>query len=204
MLGKKLVTSQKRGEPRAACLGFGMVACSMIMYCFILIVIVPLYRRSVWTKRGLCKVMNTSIYENVHYPFIEDSEENTFHYPCLEVQVNLTPLGQVVMLYHTEKTVYKNPKCSYIPPDGEDYREAQKCVESIRDMLRKQPTFDCHYDPSREEKSAIFERLYRPEHINCAFIWSTLMLIGGALIVILVKLNQYVAVLSTSQKRIGR
>ena len=45
MLGKKLVTAQKRGETRALCLGLGMVACSMMIYFFIGITIVPFYTK---------------------------------------------------------------------------------------------------------------------------------------------------------------
>lgn len=45
MLAKKLVTAQKRGETRALCLGLGMVACSMMMYFFIGITIVPFYTK---------------------------------------------------------------------------------------------------------------------------------------------------------------
>ncbi|XP_064581371.1 calcium-activated potassium channel subunit beta-1 isoform X4 [Zonotrichia leucophrys gambelii] len=85
MLGKKLVTAQKRGETRALCLGLGMVACSMMMYFFIGITIVPFYTKSVWTTETVCKVW-----------------------------VNLTASGQEVMLYQTEDTLERNPKTGVI------------------------------------------------------------------------------------------
>ncbi|KAF7249405.1 putative calcium-activated potassium channel subunit beta [Varanus komodoensis] len=110
-MAKKLVTAQKRGETRAICLGLGMVACSVFMYFFIGVTIVPLYQRSVWTKESVCKLMKASLEKKVQFPFSEGfGDENTFHYPCLKVQVNLTRLGKLVMLHHTEDTVYRNPK----------------------------------------------------------------------------------------------
>ncbi|KAJ6668039.1 hypothetical protein lerEdw1_016360 [Lerista edwardsae] len=204
MLGKKLVMAQKRGETRALCLGLGMVACSMIMYFFIGITIMPLYKRSVWTKKSVCKLIEAGIKEKVHFFCNESSsDENTFHYPCLDVQVNLTALGQVVMLYHTEETIDKNPKCSYIPPNMEDDSELQRHVEKIVYSFRNEKLFPCHYDPSREETSVLLERLYPPEKLLITFIWPTLMWIGGVLIVIMVKISQYFSLLSATQNRTG-
>ncbi|XP_061472798.1 calcium-activated potassium channel subunit beta-1 [Rhineura floridana] len=201
MLGKKLVT-QKRGETRALCLGLGMVACSVMMYFFVEITIVPLYNRSVWTKESVCKLMNASIKEKVHCSYNEGSgDENIFHYPCLEVHVNLTLFGQVVMLYHTENTMDRNPKCSYIPPNMESDSEVQKHVETIRDNFRKNEILSCYYDPSRKEASVILERFYSPEGLFTIFVWPALMLIGGVLIIIMVKISQYFSVLSASQNR---
>ncbi|KAL8211810.1 UNVERIFIED_CONTAM: putative calcium-activated potassium channel subunit beta, partial [Gekko kuhli] len=111
MLGKKLVTAQKRGDTRALFLGLGMVACAVLMYFFIEITIAPRYKKSIWTKESICEVMKASIKEKVHCIFNTHSgDENIFRYPCLEVQVNLTTLGQVVMLYDTEDTWTRNPK----------------------------------------------------------------------------------------------
>ncbi|XP_062979357.1 calcium-activated potassium channel subunit beta-1 [Elgaria multicarinata webbii] len=203
-MAKKLVTAQKRGETRALCLGLGMVACSVIMYFFIGITIMPSYKRSVWTKESICKLMKASIKEDIHCLFNEGfGDENIFRYPCLEIQVNLTLLGQLVMLYHKEDTVYRNPKCSYIPLNMENYNEVQKQVEKISDDFRNQQTFPCYYDPSRKEKSVILKRLYAPEGLIFAFLWPTLMLAGGVFIVIMVKISQYFSVLSASQYRTG-
>ncbi|XP_007428727.1 putative calcium-activated potassium channel subunit beta [Python bivittatus] len=202
MLGKKLVAAQKRGETRALCLGLGMMACSAMMYLFIGIVLVPLHKRSVWAEESECNLVRANIKEKVHCSFNEGSgDKDIFRYPCLEVYVNLTHLGQVVMLYHTEETVDRNPKCSYIPPDMENYREVQQQVEKIRDNFRKHQTFLCHYDPSRKEESVLLKRLYPPEGLLIAFAWPSLLLIGGILIIIMVKLSQYLAVVSATQHR---
>ncbi|XP_063148514.1 calcium-activated potassium channel subunit beta-1 isoform X2 [Candoia aspera] len=158
--------------------------------------------RSVWDEESECNLVRANIKEKVHCSFNEGSgDKDTFHYPCLEVYVNLTNLGQMVMLYHTEDTVHRNRKCSYIPPDMENYTEVQQQVENVRDNFRKHQTFLCHYDPSGKEKSVLLKRLYPPEGLLVAFAWPSLLLIGGILIVIMVKLTQYLAVISATQRR---
>ncbi|XP_054834172.1 calcium-activated potassium channel subunit beta-1 [Eublepharis macularius] len=200
MLGKKLVAGQKHGETRALFLGLGMVACSALMYYFIGVTIVPKYNRSIWTKESICKLMKASIKEKVYCLFNEDSgEENIFRYPCLEVQVNLTVIRQVVMLYYTEDTWTRNPKCSYIPSNLEDYTQVQKQVENITNWFRENKRFPCFYDPSREESSVILTRLYPPDGLVLTFLWPTLMMTGGIFIIILVKISQYLSVFTAPE-----
>ncbi|XP_070595558.1 calcium-activated potassium channel subunit beta-1 [Erythrolamprus reginae] len=200
MLSKKVVAEQKQGETRALTLGLGMMVCSAMIYLFIGILLVHFHRRSVWADESECNLVKANI--KVHCSFIEGSEDkDIFHYPCLEVYVNITHIGQVAMLYHTENTVDRNPKCSYIPPDMENHKKVQQHVEKIRDNFRKYRRFLCHYDPSREEKSALFMRLYPPEDFLLAFAWPSMLLVGGILIVLLVKLNQYLYLVSAKQRR---
>ncbi|XP_048343171.1 calcium-activated potassium channel subunit beta-1 isoform X2 [Sphaerodactylus townsendi] len=138
MMGKKLVAAQNRGEIRALFLGLGMLACSVLMYFFIGTTIVPKYKRSIWTKESICKLMKASIKEKVYCIFNKDSgEENIFRYPCLVVQVNLTAFGQMAMLYHKEDTWIRNPKCSYIPGNLENYTQVEKEVESVKKKFTK-------------------------------------------------------------------
>ncbi|XP_067422851.1 calcium-activated potassium channel subunit beta-1 [Emydura macquarii macquarii] len=200
MLGKKLVTAQKRGETRALCLGLGMVACSVMMYFFIGITIVPSYTKSIWTKRTTCKLLKTNIKDKVQCSFNNGaSDENIFKYPCLEVLVDLNFSGQEVMLYHTEETQERNPKCSYIPRNLENYEEVKMQIEIIAENFRKHQTFHCYYDPEGRKKSVILKRLYPPKGLFFTFLWPSLMLTGGVLIIIMVKVSQYVSVLSASQ-----
>nr|XP_056722972.1 calcium-activated potassium channel subunit beta-1 [Euleptes europaea] len=199
MVGKKVVPGQNRGETRALFLGLGMVACSVLMYFFIGTTIVPKYKRSIWTKESICELMKASIKKKVHCISNDDSgEENIFRYPCLEVKVNLTVLGQTVMLYHTEDTWIRNNKCSYIPDNLENYGQVQKKVEGIKTNFRKTKIFTCFYDPSRAESSVLLERLYSPDGLVVALIWPTLMMTGGILIIVLVKLSHYLSVLTAS------
>ncbi|XP_053812564.1 calcium-activated potassium channel subunit beta-1 isoform X2 [Vidua chalybeata] len=170
MLGKKLVTAQKRGETRALCLGLGMVACSMMMYFFIGITIVPFYSKSVWTTETVCKVW-----------------------------VNLTASGQEVMLYHTEDTLERNPKCSYVPDKLDNSKEVKARIEIIASNFKKYQTFPCYYDPGGAQTNVILSRLYPAKGLLFAFLWPTLMFTGGCLIIVLVKISQYVSVLSAWQ-----
>ncbi|NXU56970.1 KCMB1 protein, partial [Turnix velox] len=200
MLGKKLVTAQKRGETRALCLGLGMVACSMMMYFFIGITIVPFYTKSVWTMESVCKVLKVNIMDKVLCPSSEGSEdEDSFPYTCLQVWVNLTASGQEVMLYQTEDTVEKNPKCSYVPGKLENLKEVEARIETIASNFKKYQTFTCYYDPGGTQSNVILSRLYPLKGLLFAFLWPTLMFTGGCLIIVLVKISQYFSVLSAWQ-----
>ncbi|NWR70826.1 KCMB1 protein, partial [Centropus unirufus] len=200
MLAKKLVTAQKRGETRALCLGLGMVTCSMMMYFFIGITIVPFYTKSVWTIETVCKVLKANIKEKVLCPDIEGSEEeDTFPYPCLQVWVNLTASGQEVMLYHSEDTVEKNPKCSYVPDKLENSKEVKARIEKIASNFKKYHIFPCYYDPGGTQTNVILSRLYPTKGLLFLFLWPTLMFTGGCLIIVLVKISQYFSALSAWQ-----
>ncbi|NWZ24749.1 KCMB2 protein, partial [Asarcornis scutulata] len=200
MLGKKLVTAQKRGETRALCLGLGMVACSMMMYFFIGITIVPFYTKSVWTTETVCKVLRATIEDKDPCLNSQGSEdEGATHYPCLQVWVNLTASGQEVMLYQTEDTLERNPKCSYVPGNSENPKEVQARIETIASNFKKYQTFPCYYDPGGTQANVILSRIYPPRGLLFAFLWPTLMFTGGCLIIILVKISQYVSVLSAWQ-----
>ncbi|KFV97265.1 PREDICTED: calcium-activated potassium channel subunit beta-1 [Eurypyga helias] len=200
MLGKKLVTAQKRGETRALCLGLGMVTCSMMMYFFIGITIVPFYTKSVWTTETMCKLLKANIQDSALCPNSDGLEdEDAFPYPCLEVWVNLTASGQEVMLYQTEDTLRRNPKCSYVPSKSKNSEEVKALIETIASNFKKYQTFPCYYDPGGTQTNAILSRLYPPRNLLFAFLWPTLLFTGGCLIIVLVKISQYVSVLSAWQ-----
>ncbi|KFP80343.1 PREDICTED: calcium-activated potassium channel subunit beta-1 [Acanthisitta chloris] len=200
MLGKKLVTAQKRGETRAMCLGLGMVACSMMIYFFIAVTMVPTYNKSVWTTEAVCKLLKVNIKDRALCPSSEDSEDgDSFPYPCLQVWVNLTASGQEVMLYDNEDTLSRNAKCSYVPDKPEYSKEVKAQVELIASIFRNKQTFRCYYDPGGTQTNVIVNRLYPPGGLLCAFLWPTLMFTAGCLIILLVKLSQYFSVLSAGQ-----
>ncbi|POI24339.1 hypothetical protein CIB84_011911 [Bambusicola thoracicus] len=156
MLAKKLVTAQKRGETRALCLGLGMVACSMMMYFFIGITIVPFY-----TKRA-------------HKNGRQKSKNRVSH----EV---------------------RHSQCSYVPGNSENSKEVKAKIEEIANNFKKYQTFPCYYDPGGMQTNVILSRLYPPRGLLFTFLWPTLMFTGGCLIIVLVKISQYVSVLSARQ-----
>ncbi|XP_074866035.1 calcium-activated potassium channel subunit beta-1 [Carettochelys insculpta] len=202
MLMKKVVTIQKRGETRALFLGLGMVVCSMMMYFFIGVTIVPFYTESVWTKETTCKVLNANIKDEAQCLFNNGAGNvNNFPYPCLEVLVDLNFSGQEVMLYHTEDTHRRNPKCSYIPKNLKNDTEVKMLLKEVAEKFRKSRPFPCYYDPEGRQTSALFTRLYPTKDLLFPFLWPSFMLTGGVLIIIMVKVSQYVSVLSAWQHR---
>ncbi|NXV11334.1 KCMB1 protein, partial [Cepphus grylle] len=200
MLGKKLVTAQKRGETRALCLGLGMVACSMMMYFFIGITIVPFYTKSVWTTETMCKVLKANIMDKVLCPNSKGSEdEDIFPYPCLQVWVNLTASGQEVMLYQTEDTLERNPKGPYsealLQPNT-----LQGYINSDLGCPKQEHFQNSKPNMLRLQVLIFLKKLYRvSQSLLFAFLWPTLMFTGGCLIIVLVKISQYFSVLSAWQ-----
>ncbi|EMP24749.1 Putative calcium-activated potassium channel subunit beta [Chelonia mydas] len=91
------------------------------------------------------------------------------------------------MLYHTEETQERNPKCSYIPQNLKNDKEVKMLIESAAENFRKHQTFPCYYDPEQRQTSVILIRLYPPKGLFFAFLWPSLMLTGGVLIIIMVK-----------------
>ncbi|GAB0196127.1 calcium-activated potassium channel subunit beta-1 [Grus japonensis] len=177
-----------------------MVACSMMMYFFIGITIVPFYTQSVWTAETVCKVLKANIKDKVLSPNSKGSEdEDIFPYPCLQVWVNVTASGQEVMLYQTEDTLERNSKCSYVPGKSENSKEVKARIETIASNFKTHQTFPCYYDPGGTQTNVIFSRLYPPKGLLFAFLWPTLMFSGGCLIIVLVKISQYVSILSAWQ-----
>ncbi|XP_038596338.1 calcium-activated potassium channel subunit beta-1 [Tachyglossus aculeatus] len=187
-MGKKLVTAQKRGETRALCLGVVMVFGSVIAYYILGTTLLPLYQKSVWSQVSKCHLIEADI---------KDQEElagrSVPQYPCL--WVNVTALGKWAMLYHTEETKEKNHQCSYIPTHLENYRKARLDVEKIKANFKEHQAFLCYHDPEENERSVLYMRLYGPQVLFSSLFWPTFMLIGGVLIIIMVKINQSLSVL---------
>lgn len=90
-------------------------------------------------------------------------------------------------------------QCSYIPRDLKNDKEVKMLIETAAENFRNHQTFPCYYDPEERQKSVILIRLYPPKGLFFAFLWPSLMLTGGVLIIIMVKVSQYVSVLSAWQ-----
>lgn len=89
------------------------------------------------------------------------------------------------------------PKCRM---DGD---ELQKEVEEVRNSLDAQLETSslCLADRARHPRDAILNRKYAYNDTLFALVWPCLMLGGGALLVGLVKLTQYLAHLSAEMCR---
>lgn len=76
--------------------------------------------------------------------------------------------------------------------------ESQREVEGVKSSLDTQleSTSSCFADHTRHPGDAILNRKYTYNDTLFALLWPGLMLAGGALLVVLVKLTQYLAHLS--------
>lgn len=90
------------------------------------------------------------------------------------------------------------PQCFYLPKCQMERTEFQREVEAVKSSLDTQlkNTSLCFADHIRHPGDAILNRKYTYNDTLFALLWPGLMLAGGALLVVLVKLTQYLAHLS--------
>lgn len=79
-----------------------------------------------------------------------------------------------------------------------DRAELQKQVEEVKNNLEAQlvSSSSCLTDHTRHPRDAILSRKYTSSSALLVLLWPGLMLAGGALLVVLVKLTQHLARLS--------
>uniref|UniRef100_A0A3P8UFM7 Uncharacterized protein n=1 Tax=Cynoglossus semilaevis TaxID=244447 RepID=A0A3P8UFM7_CYNSE len=68
-------------------------------------------------------------------------------------------------------------------------------LSNISDRLRTQHTVHCFVDPSEKMNCAILTQIYGPVTVFHSLLWPTCSLIGGTLIIAMVKLTQYLSVM---------
>ncbi|XP_047444252.1 calcium-activated potassium channel subunit beta-2 isoform X2 [Mugil cephalus] len=202
---KKTVTALKAGEDRAILLGLSMVFISVMMYFVLGITILRSYSDSVWTEEASCTIVNSTIVWDVNCSYSCGTEcWKHSRYPCLQVYVSLNSSGKVVRLLHNEETHEDNPECFYIPKCRKDYAATHAIVLNISERLRSQHTIQCFVDPTRRADSAILTQIYGPGVVFHSLFWPTCTLIGGTIIIAMVKLTQYLSILCESLSRIKR
>lgn len=89
-------------------------------------------------------------------------------------------------------------QCFYIPKCRMDRPELQNQVEEVKNNLDAQlvRSSPCLTDHTRHPRDAILNRKYTYSNALLVLLWPGLMLAGGALVVVLVKLTQHLAHLS--------
>lgn len=84
-------------------------------------------------------------------------------------------------------------------------------MQTIKDMIvnislhlkvNKQVT--CYYDPSEEQDTVLLTRIYNHSMVIHSLLWPSCMLFGGALIILMVKLTQYLSRLCEEIGKIKR
>ncbi|KAM3605234.1 uncharacterized protein V6R79_022679 [Siganus canaliculatus] len=179
------------GEDRAMLLGFAMMAFSVLMFFVVGITMVKPYVDSNWVE-DRCVLLQTEVLEE----WVDCRGVSTV--PCLRVQVNLADSNQTLLLHFDEELVILALECFYIPKCRMDKLELQREVGKVRSSLDAvlDSASQCFTDRSRHPGDAILNRKHTYRDALCALLWPGLMLAGGALLVGLVKLTQYLARLS--------
>ncbi|XP_078790967.1 calcium-activated potassium channel subunit beta-2 isoform X2 [Oryzias latipes] len=194
---KKTVTALQAGEDRAILLGLGMILSSFMMYFVLGITILRYYAESVWTEEGVCVVLNSTVTADMNCSYHCGSDcWRVSKYPCLQVYVSVNNTGRVCRLSHNEETQDASSECVYVPRCQKD----STAMQTIKDMIvnislhlkvNKQVT--CYYDPSEEQDTVLLTRIYNHSMVIHSLLWPSCMLFGGALIILMVKLTQYLS-----------
>lgn len=202
---RKTVTALRAGEDRAILLGLSMVLVSVMMYFVLGITILRYYSDSVWTNESSCAIINSTILWDVNCSYSCGAEcWKSSRYPCLQVYVSLNSSGKVVRLLHNEEMQDSNPECFYIPKCHKDYAATHAIVQNISERLRSQQIVQCFVDPTDKMDCAILTQIYGQVAVFHSLFWPTCTLIGGTIIIALVKLTQYLSIMSDRLSRIKR
>ncbi|XP_030630606.1 calcium-activated potassium channel subunit beta-3 [Chanos chanos] len=188
------------GEERAILLGFSMMAFSILMYFVVGIAVVKPCINSDWQTESNCsliEVVNTNKWEDCR---------GISSYPCLQAWVNVTNLSTSVRLRHDEDAVHLSPECFYTPKcqhDKEVLKQEAEIVQQNLSMLLGH-TLKCYISPERHPKDAILLKKCEKWQAVYHLLWPSLMLVGGVLLVGLVKFTQHLAHLCSELDREGR
>ncbi|XP_069378651.1 calcium-activated potassium channel subunit beta-2 isoform X1 [Paralichthys olivaceus] len=200
---RKTVTALRAGEDRAILLGLGMVFFTVMMYFVVGITILRSYAESVWTEEVSCTIVNSTIMWDVNCSYSCGSEcWKSSRYPCLQVYVSLNSSGKVMRLLHNEETQDNNPECFYIPKCRKDYAATHAMVQNISGRLRSQHPVQCFVDPTERMDCAILTQIYGRVAVFHSLFWPTCTLIAGTIIIAMVKLTQYLSIMSERLSRI--
>ncbi|MBN3297103.1 KCMB2 protein, partial [Amia calva] len=202
---RKRVTALKAGEDRAILLGLTMIVFSVMMYFLLGITMVRSYTDSVWTDESNCTVLNSSIVSEINCTYSCGSDcWKGSKYPCLQVFVSLNSSGKIFRLSHNEETHGLNPECFYVPKCRKDYTVARTIIMNISERLKSHQQFPCYYDPGERQDMVLLTRLYGQGAIFHSLFWPSCMLVGGTLIIAMVKLTQYLSILCEQINKIKR
>ncbi|CAG5896985.1 unnamed protein product [Menidia menidia] len=181
------------GEDRAILLGFAMMAFSVLMFFVVGITTVKPYLNSFWEKEAGCVLKQTEILDQ----WVDCRGVSTA--PCLLVTVNLNGSEQGAFLHFDEESVLLASECFYIPKCQMDQETLQDEVQQVKSVLDEHlgRTSACLGDRVRHANHVILNRKYTFRRALFGLLWPCLMLAGGALLVGLVKLTQYLAQMST-------
>ncbi|KAI1882698.1 hypothetical protein AGOR_G00237570 [Albula goreensis] len=193
---KKTVTALKPGEDRAILLGLIMILSSVMMFFLLGITMVRSYSDSVWTEESSCTVLNATMMAEVNCSYSCGSDcWRASRYPCLQVYVSVNASGKIARLTHNEETQETSSECFYVPKCRKDHAALYAIIANISERLKAQQQVPCYYDPDERQDSVILTRLYTRGALFHSLLWPSCMLVGGTLIILMVKLTQHLSIL---------
>ncbi|KAM8838239.1 calcium-activated potassium channel subunit beta-2 [Synchiropus picturatus] len=191
---KKTVTALKPGEDRAILLGLGMILSSVMMYFVLGITILRSYAESMWTEEGVCVILNSTVTADMNCSYNCGSDcWRVSKYPCLQVYVSVNNTGRVSRLSQNEETHEASTECFYVPRCQKDSSAMHTMITVIAERLKVNQQVSCFYDPSEQQETVLLTRLYDQGVVFQSLMWPSCMLIGGTLIIVMVKLTQYLS-----------
>ncbi|XP_038574366.1 calcium-activated potassium channel subunit beta-2 [Micropterus salmoides] len=202
---KKTVTALKPGEDRAIFLGLGMILSSVMMYFVLGITILRSYADSVWTQESVCVVLNSTVTADMNCSYNCGADcWRVSKYPCLQVYVSVNNTGRISRLSHNEETQDTSSECFYVPRCQKDSVAMHVMIMNISERLKVNQQVPCYYDPSEQQETVLLTRLYDHTVVFHSLLWPSCMLAGGALIIMMVKLTQYLSRLCEEIGKIKR
>lgn len=87
-------------------------------------------------------------------------------------------------------------QCFFIPKCRKDYAATHAIIQNISESLKSQRTVQCFVDPTDRMDSAILTQIYGQVTVFHSLFWPTCTLIGGTVIIAMVKLTQYLSIMS--------
>uniref|UniRef100_A0A8C6WYZ5 Uncharacterized protein n=1 Tax=Neogobius melanostomus TaxID=47308 RepID=A0A8C6WYZ5_9GOBI len=200
---KKTVSALRAGEDRAILLGLSMVLFSLMTYSVMGVTILKPYSDRLGTEEANCTVINSTILWDMNYSYSCGAEcWKSSRYTCLQVYVSLheNTSKRVVRLLHNEDTHEDNPECFYIPKCHKDYVATREIVQDISERLRSLQSVPCFVDPM--ERTTVFTEIYSREAVFHSLFWPTCSLVGGVVLIGMVKLTQYLSIVCEGLSKI--
>ncbi|KAL0966771.1 hypothetical protein UPYG_G00299930 [Umbra pygmaea] len=202
---RTMVNAMKAGEDRAILLGLGMVISSVMMYFVLGITVIRSYADSVWTEESVCMVLNSTIADDINCSYNCGADcWRRSKYPCLQIYVSVNTTGRVSRLCHNEESWDANSECFYVPKCQKDYATMHRVIMNILERLKPQQQVLCFYDPNDHQDSALLTQLYGRSAVFHSLFWPSCMFMGGTAIIFMVKLTQYLSVMSEPRVNINR
>ncbi|XP_036609695.1 calcium-activated potassium channel subunit beta-3 [Trichosurus vulpecula] len=187
------------GEDRAILLGFAMMGFSVLMFFLLGVTILKPLMLSTQREEANCTIMDTHVKDDwLDCSFTCGVDcRGQGKYPCLQVSVNLSHSGQKAFLHYNEEAVQINPECFYTPKCHRDRNDLLNSALDIKEFFdhKNGTPFSCFYSPDSKPEDVVLIKKYDQMLIFHCLFWPSLTLLGGALIVGMVKLTQHLSVL---------